>query len=183
MKAFHCPVILGSSVQSTHSDSQLLPFEILSGYENTKVGFFFVNNSCCTPSDTVSTWTQSHLQGFAVDSGCSLYCEMAWLACLGLLGGTLFRAWLLDYPSVCEGCLPFHIMVWHLVIIYLTSACFVNFSSHSDSVCVSNLWLWMRVPGIKNIHTPHFPFVKLSFHGCFPKKTICIFHPLLVNRL
>lgn len=181
MKAFHCPVILGSSVQSTHSDSATIwnPQWLW----KHKSGVFFVNNSCCTPSDTVSTWTQSHLQGFAVDSGCSLYCEMAWLACLGLLGGTLFRAWLLDYPSVCEGCLPFHIMVWHLVIIYLTSACFVNFSSHSDSVCVSNLWLWMRVPGIKNIHTPHFPFVKLSFHGCFPKKTICIFHPLLVNRL
>lgn len=149
---------------------------MLSGLVNIK-RVFFVNISCLRLEGTGITWTQSHLHGSAVDLGCSPYREMAWLACLGLLGGTLFGAWLLDYSSICEGCLPFQTMVSHLVIIYL-SACVVKtwqFSSHRVSVCVSDLWLWMWMSGTKNISTSHFAFVKLSFHGCFPKRQFAYF--------
>lgn len=139
---------------------------------------FFVNISCLRPPGAGTTWTQSHLCVSAVDLGCSPCCEMAWSACLGLLGGTLFGAWWLDYPSICEGCLPSQVMLSHLVIIYLTSACVVKtwqFSSHWDGVCVSDFWLRMRMSGTKNIPTPHFAFVKLSFHGCFPKRQFAYF--------
>lgn len=138
----------------------------------------FGEYSFVRPPSARATWAQAHLLGSAVDFGCSPCCEMAWSACLALLGGTFFEAWLLDYPSVCEGYLPFQIVVPHLVIIYLTSACVMKtwqFSSHWDSVCVSNLWLQMWMSGTKNIPTPHFAFVKLSFHGCFPKRQFAYF--------
>lgn len=177
MKAFHCLVILGSLIQSLYT-LRFSVAAILNPQWFSKHKGVFCEHFLLETTRRGTTWTQSHLYSSAVDLGCSPCCEVAWSACLGLLGGTLFGAWLLDYPSVCEGCLPFQIMVSHLVIIYLTSACVVKtwqFSSHWEDVCASDLWLWMRMSGTKNIPTPHFAFVKLSFHGCFPKRQFAYF--------
>lgn len=148
---------------------------MLSGLVNIKRGFFCEHFLF----ETTRYWDHLDPVTFAcsaVDLGCSPYREMAWLACLVLLGGTLFGAWLLDYSSICEGCLPFQIMVSHLVIIYL-SACVVKtwqFSSHRVSVCVSDLWLWMWMSGTKNISTSHFALWSSVFMVAFQKDNLHI---------
>lgn len=138
MKAFHCAVIWGAFIGFS-----IAAIKILSGLLKIKRwGCFFFSHFFLLV--TIRHWyhlDSAAFAGSAADLGHSTCCAVAWSACLGLLGGTLFEAWLRDYPSICKGCWPFQIMISHLVIIYLTSAHVINpwqFSSLWDAVCVSD---------------------------------------------
>lgn len=115
--------------------------KIVSGLQKIKAWGFFLRFFLLV---TIRHWYHLHSTAFAgsaADLGHNPCCAMAWSACLGLLGGTLFGAWLRDYPSICKGCWPFQIVISHLVIIYLTSAHVINpwqFSSLWDAACVSD---------------------------------------------
>lgn len=151
--------------------------KIVSGLPKIKDwGFFLYIFSCLWPS---GTWYHLHSAAFAgsaADLGHSPCCAMAWSACLGLLGGTLFGAWLRDYPSICKGLLsiPNHDLTscYNLPYFCTCHQPLAVFFSLRRRLCIR---LQMRMSGTKSIPTPRFAFVKLSFHGRFPERQFAYF--------